>query len=210
MQGQARHVCLRVRPDVKLFKELVAILAIGLISPPASAGVFTITSPGPLDALFPTTLRIDNADGFDLLRATFDLSGTEAAAPGTQPLIIEPPPFNVVAPPGGTATFFQDTDTVFGFVFTGFNNGETFSFDWDPDIAGNVDYGAQVIEQVGMLITLDTAGGTVSGTLQVDPAQANLIAIIESPPVAGVPDPGSLALLGAALAGFAFARRRMS
>ena len=126
-----------------------------------------------------------------------------------QPLTSEPPPFNVIPPPGGTATFFQNTDTLFGFDFTGFNNGETFSFDWDPDIAGDLDYGARVIEQVGTLITLVTAGGTVSGTLQIDPVQDNLVAVIESP-ATGVPEPGSLALLGAALAGFAFARRRVS
>jgi hypothetical protein len=190
---------------MKLLKALVGGLALGLVSLPASAGFFTVTSPGPLDG-FEIRIQIDNADGFDLLRATFDLSGTEAAAPGMQTLTIEPPPFNVVDPPGGTATFFQISDTVFGFDFTGFNDGETFSFDWDPDIAGDIDYSATVVEQVGMLITLDVAGATVGGTLQIDSDGFGLIAVIASP----VPEPASLVLLGAALAGLALARRRVS
>lgn len=100
--------------------------------------------------------------------------------------------------------------TTFGFDFTGFNTGESFSFSWDPDIASDADYGAVLGEQEGMGITLLTSGGTVSGSLAVIGigAEQSLQAVIESP--TGVPEPGTLALLGIALGVIGFARRRTS
>jgi len=185
---------------------LAAILGFAL-SPATQAGVFTISSPNALNSSS-IVLDIANNDGFDLLKVTFDLSTTTSNAPGNPPLTFGGA-FGLSGPPSGTATVFGVLNsTEFGFDFTDFNDGESFSFSWDPDIATDVDYGAVVGEMEGMGITLVTSGGTVSGALGlgVIENQTVLIAIIESP--AAVPEPGAIALLGIGLAGLGFARRR--
>ncbi|MCC6610766.1 MAG: PEP-CTERM sorting domain-containing protein [Burkholderiales bacterium] len=171
----------------------------------ASAGVFNVTAPGPLSST-DISLRIDNDDGFDLLKVTFDLSTTKSFASGNPPLtfggIVSTTP-----PAGGTATVFGTLQsTSFGFDFTSFNNGEWFSFSWDPDIATDSSYGAVVSEMAGMGIELVTSGGTVSGTLRVDSDRLGLVATIDSP--TGVPEPGTVGLLGIGAALLGLARRR--
>jgi hypothetical protein len=135
---------------------------------------------------------------------TFDTSGTVSIGDGT-PLIFGGIVGTPTDPAGGTSAVFGALGgTSFGFDFTSFNNGESFSFAWDPDIASNAGYGAIISELAGTLVTLDTTGGTVMGALGIVGDQ--LIVVIASP----APEPGSLALVGLGILALAALRRRTS
>ena len=170
-----------------------------------SAGTFTVTTAGPLNSTSITT-TIQNDDGFDLLRVTFGLAGT-TAIPGGQLVIDNFGHFGEVGPPGGTFAYFQAAPlgggfSTFGYDFTGFNTGETFSFAWDPDRPADASYNAIVSETMGMSVTLLTSGGTVSGTMQI--VGPNVVAVIDSP--SSVPEPTTFLLMGAGLVGLASRR----
>ncbi len=173
-------------------------LAFATVSATATAGVFSITAAGPLTSS-DINLSILNNDGFDLLKVTFDLSTT------SKPLVFGGS-FNLSGPAGGAATGFGvQNDSLWGFEFTGFNSGESFSFSWDPDIASNDSYGATVGEQDGMGITLETSGGTVSGKLVIV-NNDHLEAIIASP--VSEPETTALIAVGLGFAGLVGRRRK--
>ena len=129
-------------------KRLLIIGALALSAVTLSAGTFTVTTAGPLNSTAIGTSILNN-DGFDLLRVTFDLSMTKSLAPGNPQLVIDNLGTIAVTPPaGGTATYFQSVPlgggfSTFGFNFTSFNNGDSFSFTWDPDIASDASYVVQ-------------------------------------------------------------------
>lgn len=175
-------------------KKLIVGLSLLAVASSAQAGVITVTTGGPLDS-YSINTSITNDDGFDLLRVTFDLSGTSM---GSSQLVIDGVAgyFGEVAPAGGTAIYFQEDPlgggySTFGFDFTSFNHGDTFSFSWDPDVPSSDAFGAIVSQTAGMAVTFVTSGGTVNGVMEI--FGDDVTATVASP--TSVPEPGSTLLL---------------
>ena len=108
--------------------------------------------------------------------------------------------------PVGTSTYAlvgAAGATVFGFNFTSFNAGQSFSFGWDPDSADNADYGAVPKDLVGTIVTaMFDSGPAMRGVLVLDDA-GNLGTTLTP-----VPEPETYALMLAGLAVVAGVARR--
>ena len=137
-------------------------------------------------------VTITNNDGFDLTKVTFDLTtATMAGHPG-ETLIFDQL-LSQATPPGGTATFFgAQGDQTFGFTFTGFNTGESFSFVWDSDLEG-LATDAVLSDAIGTVVTLDTPAGSVFGSLT---GTAEELGVTIQSPTSAAPEPATLTLLG--------------
>jgi hypothetical protein len=187
---------------------VVAVLA-AFVAPAQAVPLnsFQISAPGPLTST-DIVLLIENNDHFAILAAFFDTSGTTAIGPPAGlPLLIGGPPFAEVNNTGGSATFVGDDTMHWHYNFSDFATGDSFQFNWDPDILGQPSYGAIVAEQAGLKISLLTTQGLVTGILALDESR-NLVAVIPSP--TAVPEPTSLLLLGSGLTAYALRRRRQS
>jgi hypothetical protein len=194
-------------------KSASALTAFLLLGGAASAGAdpirFELLAAGPA-ASTDIRLRLINHDALAILSATFDLSGTEAAAPGIQPLVIGPPTFNEINGTGGSAAFSSASLVTWSYQFSSFTTGQFFQFNWDPDIPSDSSYGAVVAEQAGLRVTIATTAGNFSGVVGPGGPDGGLRAAIPSADPAPVPEPGSLVLCGIGLAGLArkWQRRR--
>jgi hypothetical protein len=180
---------------------VIAAFVLGVAGSASAAPIASIVSPGPLNSVS-IVLQVFNTGTSNLTSVLFNLAGTSSSVPG-QSLIIDPPPFNVTGPAGGTAVYNQISTSLWGYNFTGFDPGEMVSIQWDPDIAGDPSYGAIVSEQVGMVVTVTTSGGfTGSGTMAIE--GQDVAAHIATT----VPEPTVLTLFGLGLVGVGVIRRR--
>lgn len=185
--------------------------AVALLSIASTAGAASITviNPGPADRVsFDAT--VNNNSGGTISSISIDLSGTIAAQPGGGGSLAFGGASNISVPAGGTASVFgAQGDTVFGFNYTGFNDGLSHSFNWDPDTVANSSYGAIVAEYVGALVTATVGGVNWSGTFVFDQGNNYAIATLTDGTTV-VPVPGALVLMLSGLAGFGAVARRKS
>ena len=185
--------------------------AVALLSIASTAGAASITviNPGPADS-FSFDATVNNNSGGTISSISIDLSGTIAARPGGGGSLAFGGASNISVPAGGTASVFGTLgDTVFGFNYTGFNDGLAHSFNWDPDTVANSSYGAIVAEYVGALVTATVGGVNWSGTFVFDQGNNYAIATLTDGTTV-VPVPGALVLMLSGLAGFGAVARRKS
>ncbi|MCE2946175.1 MAG: VPLPA-CTERM sorting domain-containing protein [Betaproteobacteria bacterium] len=184
----------------------VALLA---IASTAGAASITLINPGPASS-FNFDVTVNNNSGGTIGSISIDLSGTTATQGGGSGSLVFGGAFNSIAPAGGTAVGFGTQGTpVFGFNYTGFSDGLSHTFGWDPDTAGNDFYGAVVSEYVGALVSATVGGVNWTGTFVFDQGNNYAIATLTDGTTV-VPVPGALVLMLSGLAGFGALARRKS
>lgn len=175
-----------------------AIVALSSAHAMAFGSIF-VTEPG-ADVFNIETLAF-NGSSYPITKLTFDFSGTTTT--DNSFLIIDGSPLSVVAPAGGTATFFG-SGAVFGFDFTSFDSFDSFKFKWDPDSAVSGSYGATAADFVGGVVTAVTDNGIYQGTFTKVLGSPDVAAILSPVPEA---ESFALALAGLAVVGGVAARR---
>jgi hypothetical protein len=104
----------------------------------------------------------------------------------------------ILTPTGGTVVTAGVDTSVLTYSFTGFNAGESFGVQLDPDVPGQPAFGAIVSDLIGTTVLFTFSdGSTLGGVFVDDPApDAGLILEFARTPV---PEPASLLSLGAGL-----------
>lgn len=182
---------------MKILQQLMLIVSLSFAA--SSQAAIMVYEPG--DDGFNIETFANNDSPYTIQSLTFDFSATLTGDGGQ--LIIDGSPLSISGPAGGSATFFG-SGSIFGFTFTGFDPGEIFSFKWDPDSTFSGAYGATSLDFLGGIVTALTSGGVLSGEFQLLSSDTlDVTAVL----AAEVPEPGSYALLMAALLAIAFSRR---
>lgn len=151
-----------------------------------AAGSIFVTEPG-ADG-FNINTKIFNGSSYEITKLTFDFTDTHTTD-GSH-IVIDGAPFSVVAPDGGSATYFG-SGSVFGFNFTGFTTFEKVGFAWDPDSVLNGGYVASGLDFIGASVTAITSGGTYFGKFERVGGTPDVTASLSPLPV---PEPESYAL----------------
>lgn len=170
---------------MKMIK-IAALVSTLVLTATANAGGITVSNPA---SGFAISTSVFNDYGL-VSSMTFDFSNTHTTD-GSYTVIDGTPSFSAAF---GSATFIPTSPAIFGFNFTGFGAGNTFSFTWDPDSANDGSYGATGNPDfVGAVVTAVTDSGVLKGTIAYDGRDlvfANL---------APVPEPETYAMLLAGL-----------
>jgi hypothetical protein len=187
---------------LKTVTAVVALSAAHLASAALPGAIF-LTEPGAGDPTYIQTMGF-NGSSYTVSKITFDFTSTTTLDGGA--IVIDGSPFGVIAPAGGTATFFG-SGSVFGFDFTSFDTFEIFSFNWDPDSTISGNYGATGLDFIGGKVTAVTSNGLYTGTFErvgttLD-VSASLSPVPESQTLA-------LALAGVMTLGFLGRQKRIS
>ena len=176
------------------------MLLLGLAT---TAGAYQVFSSGPLDSSFPIDFFIDN-DGPGVINSVEFSLGSPLVFGGLVGL--------PTGPAGGTATLFTvpvlGVDAKFGFNFTSFDVGDSFSFGWDPDTVTDPDFGAVIGDLAGTVVSLFATEGKYCGQMVIDPTGNHLVTDLSC--FTPAPLPGSLLLLGSGLLGLVGFRCRKS
>ncbi len=179
--------------------KIAALISTLALTATAYAGDITVSNPA---SGYSILTSVENNYGL-VSSMTFDFSNTHTSDGSYT--VIDGSPSSMFAA-FGSATFIPSSATTFGFSFTGFTAGNTFSFSWDPDSAINGAYGATGNPDfVGAVVTAVTDSGVLKGTIAYDGSAlvfANL---------APIPEPETYAMLLAGLGILgATARRKTS
>ena len=186
-----------------------AAVALFAIASTAGAASITVINPGPANS-FGFDATVNNNSGGTISSISIDLSGTTATQPGGGGSLAFGGSSTTSVPAGGSAVGFgAQGDMVFGFNYTGFNNGLTHEFNWDPDTVANGSYGGIVGEYVGALVSATVGGVNWSGTFVFDQQNNYAIATLTDGTTV-VPVPGALVLMLSGLVGFGALARRKS
>ena len=176
-----------------------AVAALALLGAAAASATTVVT---PVNGSLINTTITNDSGTMSMIR--FDLSNT-VTMDGSQAVFGGLYGAAGFTPPGGStyALVGGAGATVFGFDFTSFNAGQSFTFGWDPDSADNSSYGALPQDLVGTIITAVIDGGpNLRGVWALDGA-GNLDTVLTP-----VPETETYALMLAGLAIVAGVARR--
>lgn len=178
-----------------------AVAALALLGAAAVSATTVFT---PLNGFLISTTITNDSGTMSQIR--FDLSDT-VSMDGSQVVFGGLTGVPGFAPVGSSTYSLVGAEgaSVFGFDFTSFEAGQSFTFGWDPDSADNPNYGASPGDLVGTVVTAFVDGSpNLRGVMALDDA-GNL-----GTTLAPVPEPQTYALMLAGLAVVAgVARRRL-
>lgn len=181
-------------------KATVAALALVSAASVSATTVFTPLNGSVID----TTIANDSGT---ISSVMFDFTNT-ITSDGSHVVFggLVDPPLPFFTPGGGSYSLVgAEGDTTFGFNFSGFGSGKSFSFRWDPDSAINGIYGALPKDLVGTKVSAVVAGGPdLRGVMSLDTAGNVGVTL------AAVPEPETYALMLAGLGVLGMVSRRRS